>query len=133
MESWRSRWRSVARRSVIIAVMSSTCPLIDILIDVVCVPGHDHTCKPCQRGLFQICEHEAINGVTMDGGYAEYVLLRTEAVVRVPTHVNPVEYAPILCAGITVFNSIRKQNILLGELVAIQGLGGLGHLAIQCE
>jgi D-arabinose 1-dehydrogenase-like Zn-dependent alcohol dehydrogenase len=80
-----------------------------------------------------MCEHEAINGVTMDGGYAEYVLLRTEAVVRVPKDVNPVEYAPILCAGITVFNSIRKQNILLGELIAIQGLGGLGHLAIQCE
>jgi len=95
--------------------------------------GHDHTCKSCQRGLFQMCEHEAVNGVTMDGGYAEYVLLRTEAVVRVPTDVNPVEYAPILCAGITVFNSIRKQNILLGELVAVQGLGGLGHLAIQCE
>jgi D-arabinose 1-dehydrogenase-like Zn-dependent alcohol dehydrogenase len=83
--------------------------------------------------MFQICEREAINGVTMDGGYAEYVLLRTEAVVRVPLDVNPVEYAPIMCAGITVFNSIRKQNILLGELVAIQGLGGLGHLAIQCE
>jgi D-arabinose 1-dehydrogenase-like Zn-dependent alcohol dehydrogenase len=83
--------------------------------------------------MFQMCEHEAINGVTIDGGYAEYVLLRTEAVVRVPEDVNPVEYAPILCAGITVFNSIRKQNILLGELVAVQGLGGLGHLAIQCK
>jgi D-arabinose 1-dehydrogenase-like Zn-dependent alcohol dehydrogenase len=80
-----------------------------------------------------MCENEAINGVTMDGGYAEYVLLRTEAVVRVPTDVDPVQYAPILCAGITVFNSIRKQNITLGELVAIQGLGGLGHLAVQCE
>jgi len=93
--------------------------------------GHDHTCKACQRGLFQMCESEAINGVTRDGGYAEYVLLRTEAVVRVPTDVDPVEYAPVLCAGITVFNSIRKQNIILGELVAIQGLGGLGHLAVQ--
>lgn len=80
-----------------------------------------------------MCENEAVNGVTRDGGYAEYVLLRTEAVVRVPTDVDPVEYAPILCAGITVFNSIRKQNITLGELVAIQGLGGLGHLAVQCE
>ena len=72
-------------------------------------------------------------GRDIDGGYAEYVLLRTEAVVRVPSDVDPVEYAPILCAGITVFNSIRKQNITLGELVAIQGLGGLGHLAVQCE
>lgn len=79
-----------------------------------------------------MCENGAINGVTQDGGYAEYVLLRTEAVVRVPIDVDPVEYCPILCAGITVFNSIRRQNIMLGELVAVQGLGGLGHLAIQC-
>jgi len=58
-------------------------------------------------------------------------LLRTEAVVRVPTSVDPVEYAPILCAGITVFNSIRKAQIPPGEIVAVQGLGGLGHLAVQ--
>ena len=93
--------------------------------------GHDAVCKQCQRGQFQMCQNEAINGVTKDGGYAEYVLLRTEAVVRVPTDVDPVEYAPILCAGITVFNSIRKLNITSGEIVAVQGLGGLGHLAIQ--
>ena len=80
-----------------------------------------------------MCDNEEMNGVTREGGYAEYVLLRTEAVVRVPADVDPVQYAPILCAGITVFNSIRKQNILLGELVAVQGLGGLGHLAVQCE
>lgn len=78
-----------------------------------------------------MCEHEAINGVTRDGGYAEYVLLRTEAVVRVPTDVDPVEYAPILCAGITVFNSMRRLKLTAGELVAVQGLGGLGHLAVQ--
>jgi D-arabinose 1-dehydrogenase-like Zn-dependent alcohol dehydrogenase len=78
-----------------------------------------------------MCQNEAINGVTKDGGYAEYVNLRTEAVVRVPTDVDPAEYAPILCAGITVFNSIRKQAIPPGELVAVQGLGGLGHLAVQ--
>jgi len=65
-------------------------------------------CKQCQRGQFQMCQNEAINGVTRDGGYAEYVLLRTEAVVHVPTDVDPVEYAPIVCAGITVFNSIRN-------------------------
>ena len=78
-----------------------------------------------------MCQNEAINGVTMDGGYAEYVLLRSEAVVNVPTDIDPVEYAPILCAGITVFNSIRKMNVPPGEIVAIQGLGGLGHLALQ--
>jgi len=93
--------------------------------------GHDATCKQCQRGQFQMCQNAAINGVTQDGGMAEYVLLRTEAVVKVPTDVDPVEYAPILCAGITVFNSIRKLNVPPGDLVAIQGLGGLGHLAVQ--
>lgn len=59
------------------------------------------------------------------------MLLRTEAVVKVPKEVDPAEYAPILCAGITVFNSMRKQNVRAGELVAVQGLGGLGHLAVQ--
>ncbi|KAH8592184.1 putative alcohol dehydrogenase [Bisporella sp. PMI_857] len=93
--------------------------------------GHDGVCKQCQRGLFQLCKNEAVNGVTKDGGYAEYVTLRTEAVVRVPKDVDPVEYAPILCAGITVFNGIRKVNVTNGGLVAIQGLGGLGHLAVQ--
>lgn len=93
--------------------------------------GHDNTCKNCNRGDFQMCENGAVNGVTMNGGYAEYVLLRTEAVVRVPDGVDPVEYCPILCAGITVFNSMRKLKITSGEIVAIQGLGGLGHLAVQ--
>lgn len=78
-----------------------------------------------------MCKNGTVNGVSHDGGYGEYVLLRTEAVVRVPVDVDPVEYAPILCAGITVFNSIRKANIMTGEIVAIQGLGGLGHLAVQ--
>ena len=81
--------------------------------------------------MFQICKNEAINGVTQDGGYGEYVMLRSEAVVRVPTEVDPAEYAPILCAGVTVFNSLRNQRIIPGEVVAVQGLGGLGHLALQ--
>ena len=89
------------------------------------------TCKACKRGLFQMCKNEAINGVTRDGGYGEYVILRTEAVVRVPTDVDPAEYAPILCAGITVFNSLRNQHIIPGDVVGVQGLGGLGHLALQ--
>ncbi|KAH9213462.1 putative alcohol dehydrogenase [Leptodontidium sp. 2 PMI_412] len=93
--------------------------------------GHDGVCKQCQRGQFQMCQNVAANGVTKDGGYAEYVLLRQEAVVNVPKDVDPVEYAPILCAGITVFNSIRKLKVTPGDLVAVQGLGGLGHLAVQ--
>lgn len=62
---------------------------------------------------------------------AEYCTLRTEAVVRVPQDADPAEYAPLLCAGVTVFNGIRKMNITAGDVVAVQGLGGLGHLAVQ--
>ncbi|KAK5456136.1 hypothetical protein LTS15_005455 [Exophiala xenobiotica] len=93
--------------------------------------GHDGTCKSCQRGLFQMCEKEQINGVTRDGGYAEYVTLRTEAVVSIPSDVDPAAFCPLLCAGVTVFNSLRNQNVLPGSIVAVQGLGGLGHLALQ--
>lgn len=78
-----------------------------------------------------MCANGAINGVTRDGGFGEYVHLRSEAVVRVPDDVDPYEYAPILCAGVTVFNSMRKLQITPGEVVAVQGLGGLGHLAVQ--
>lgn len=93
--------------------------------------GHDGECRQCQRGQFQMCENEAINGVNRDGGFAEYVLLRAEAVVRVPKEIDPADAAPLLCAGVTVFNGIRKLGIEQGALVAVQGLGGLGHLAVQ--
>lgn len=89
------------------------------------------TCKACKRGIFQMCENEAINGITRDGGYAEYVYLRTEAVVPIPTDLDPAAIAPLLCAGVTVFNSLRKQGITPGDTVAVIGLGGLGHLALQ--
>ncbi|KAH7042764.1 chaperonin 10-like protein [Macrophomina phaseolina] len=93
--------------------------------------GHDGVCRQCNRGLFQMCDNEAINGVTQDGGYAEYVLLRSEAAVRIPQGIDAVEAAPLLCAGVTVFNAIRQVKVLAGGTVAIQGLGGLGHLALQ--
>lgn len=93
--------------------------------------GHDNTCRQCQRGMYQMCANEAVNGVSMDGGFAEYVLLREEAVVRVPKEIDPAEVAPLLCAGVTVFNGIRKMRVEQGGLVAVQGLGGLGHLAVQ--
>lgn len=93
--------------------------------------GHDGVCRQCRRAQFQICDNAQVNGLSRDGGFAEYVSLRTEAVVRIPKEVDPAEYAPILCAGVTVYNSIRRQNVIAGELVAVQGLGGLGHLAVQ--
>jgi D-arabinose 1-dehydrogenase-like Zn-dependent alcohol dehydrogenase len=93
--------------------------------------AHDQTCRSCQRGSFQTCDNQLINGVTKDGGYAEYATLHAEAAVRVPKEMDPIEVAPLLCAGVTVFNGIRKMHIEQGNLVAIQGLGGLGHLAVQ--
>lgn len=72
-----------------------------------------------------------MNGLSFDGGYAEYVLLREEAVVRVPKDVDAAQVAPLLCAGVTTFNAMRKQHVEQGNLVAVQGLGGLGHLAVQ--
>jgi D-arabinose 1-dehydrogenase-like Zn-dependent alcohol dehydrogenase len=93
--------------------------------------GHDGTCRACQRGNFNICENEEVNGLSRDGGYAEYVLLRAEALARIPRDMDPAEAAPLLCAGITVFNGLRKQHIQHGALVAVQGLGALGHLAVQ--
>lgn len=86
--------------------------------------GHDGTCKSCQRGLFQMCENESINGVSKNGGYAEYAVLNEEAAVRLPTHLDKAEMAPLLCAGVTVFNAIRQQNIQAGGTVAVVGLGG---------
>lgn len=93
--------------------------------------GHDGTCRACQRAQFQMCDNELVNGYTKDGGFAEYVLLRAEATARVPKEMDPAEVAPLLCAGVTVFNGIRKLRVEQGALVAVQGLGGLGHLAVQ--
>lgn len=78
-----------------------------------------------------MCSEETINGVMRDGGYGEYMYLRTEAAVDVPKGIDPAQYAPLLCAGVTVFNSLRQQHITSGDLVAVHGLGGLGHLALQ--
>jgi len=93
--------------------------------------GHCGNCRSCQRGLFQMCDHEAINGINRIGGYAEYTTLRSEAAVRLPSNLDKSEMAPLLCAGVTVFNGIRKMDIEQGSTVAIEGLGGLGHLAVQ--
>ncbi|PVI05169.1 alcohol dehydrogenase [Periconia macrospinosa] len=93
--------------------------------------GHDGSCKSCGRGMYQACDNATVNGIFRDGGYAEYTTIRSEAAVRIPADVPAAEYAPLLCAGVTVFNGIRKMGIVPGDIVAIQGLGGLGHLALQ--
>ncbi|PHH58725.1 hypothetical protein CDD81_4738 [Ophiocordyceps australis] len=93
--------------------------------------GHDGTCRQCNHGFFQGCDNQAVNGVSRAGGFAEYCNLRSEAAVRIPKDADPVETASLLCAGVTIFNAMRQQKVLPGETVAIQGLGGLGHLGIQ--
>lgn len=85
--------------------------------------GHDGACKSCARGQFQMCDNKSINGVFRNGGYGEYATLRTEAAVRIPKDMDVAEAAPLLCAGVTVFNGMRRMQILGGETVAVQGLG----------
>lgn len=93
--------------------------------------GHDGTCKSCQRGNFQLCGAKIINGVHREGGYAEYATLRAESCAPVPRSMDPALAAPLMCAGVTLFNSVRKMGIAQGDVVAVQGIGGLGHLGLQ--
>ncbi|TFY62302.1 hypothetical protein EVJ58_g3942, partial [Rhodofomes roseus] len=93
--------------------------------------GHCHTCSRCSVGDFVTCEQQDINGITRHGAYAEYVTLRTEAVVALPEGIDPAEVAPLMCAGVTTFNSLRNMSGKPPQYVAIQGIGGLGHLGIQ--
>ncbi|GAA5878384.1 hypothetical protein JCM3774_002819 [Rhodotorula dairenensis] len=93
--------------------------------------GHCLSCPRCDRGDFVTCEQENINGVITDGGHAEYATLRREAVLAIPDGIEPAKAAPLLCAGVTVYNSIRNMNLRAGDVVAVQGIGGLGHLALQ--
>jgi D-arabinose 1-dehydrogenase-like Zn-dependent alcohol dehydrogenase len=93
--------------------------------------GHDFVCTACRRGDFIHCEHEQIAGLSYDGGYAEYLVAPQEALALVPEGLAPAEAAPLMCAGVTTFNALRHSAAGPGELVAVQGLGGLGHLAVQ--
>ncbi len=93
--------------------------------------GHCFECEPCRRGDFINCENAKISGISYDGGYAEYMTAPQEAIAAVPEDLSSADAAPLLCAGITVFNALRNSGIKAGDLVAVQGIGGLGHLAIQ--
>ncbi|MBX3327861.1 MAG: alcohol dehydrogenase catalytic domain-containing protein, partial [Nitrospira sp.] len=93
--------------------------------------GHCGHCAPCHRGVFFGCQKFLVTGFHEDGGYAEYLIARTEALAAIPDVLTPTEAAPILCAGITTFNSLRHSGAKAGDLVAVQGVGGLGHLGVQ--
>jgi D-arabinose 1-dehydrogenase-like Zn-dependent alcohol dehydrogenase len=93
--------------------------------------GHDGTCLQCRRGDFRNCRNLKIPGISFDGGYQQYMVTPVESLVAIPETLSDAEAAPLLCAGITTFNALRHSGALPGDLVAVQGIGGLGHLGIQ--
>ena len=93
--------------------------------------GQDNTCIHCRRGDFGNCLNLKICGVGYDGGYAEYMIAPVEALAAMPESLDAAEAAPLLCAGVTTFNALRRNGALPGDLVAVQGIGGLGHLGVQ--
>jgi D-arabinose 1-dehydrogenase-like Zn-dependent alcohol dehydrogenase len=93
--------------------------------------GHDNTCRECRRGDFRHCKNQKISGISYDGGYQQYMLAPIEALAAVPDTLIDAEAAPLLCAGVTTYGALRSSGALPGDLVAVQGIGGLGHLGIQ--
>src|SRR5499425_1976891 len=93
--------------------------------------GQDGTCLACRRGDFINCANVKVCGVSYDGGYQEFMVAPLEALARMPATLDPAEAAPLMCAGITTFNALRHSGAVPSDLVAVQGMGGLGHLAIQ--
>jgi D-arabinose 1-dehydrogenase-like Zn-dependent alcohol dehydrogenase len=93
--------------------------------------GQDNTCRECRRGDFRNCRNLKIPGISYDGGYEQYMVAPVEALVAIPDSLDDIEAAPLLCAGITTYNALRHSGALPGDLVAVQGIGGLGHLGIQ--
>jgi D-arabinose 1-dehydrogenase-like Zn-dependent alcohol dehydrogenase len=93
--------------------------------------GHDGTCRACRRGDFRNCQNLKVPGISYDGGYQQFMVAPVEAVVAIPESLGAAEAAPLLCAGITTYNSLRHSGAMPGDLVAVQGIGGLGHLGIQ--
>jgi D-arabinose 1-dehydrogenase-like Zn-dependent alcohol dehydrogenase len=93
--------------------------------------GQDGTCISCRRGDFRNCRNLQIPGISYDGGYQEYMTAPVEALASVPDSLNAVDAAPLLCAGITTYNALRHSGAFPGDLVAVQGIGGLGHLGVQ--
>jgi D-arabinose 1-dehydrogenase-like Zn-dependent alcohol dehydrogenase len=93
--------------------------------------GHDNTCRECRRGDFRNCKNAKVAGISYDGGYQQYMVAPVEALVSIPESLSDVDAAPLLCAGITTYNALRHSGAFPGDLVAVLGIGGLGHLGIQ--
>ena len=95
--------------------------------------GHCNYCIPCRRGDFILCQNQLISGVSFDGGYADYVIAPANALALMPDELNDVDAAPLLCAGITTYNALRHSGAFPGDLVAVQGIGGLGASCLTIE
>jgi D-arabinose 1-dehydrogenase-like Zn-dependent alcohol dehydrogenase len=93
--------------------------------------GYCGRCDHCRRGDFFACVTNQVTGLTFDGGYGEYLIAPISAVARMPAELPPVDAAPLMCAGITTFNALRNSGARSGDVVAVLGLGGLGHLGVQ--
>src|SRR6266852_42282 len=93
--------------------------------------GQDNTCLYCRRGDFGNCAQLKVTGFNYDGGYAEHMIAPIEALAQMPDSLDAAEAAPLLCAGITTYNALRRNGAMPGDLVAVQGIGGLGHLGVQ--
>jgi len=93
--------------------------------------GHCGECRPCRRGDFAACVRGGITGIGFDGGYQEYMVAPAQALAPIPDALSAVEAGPLMCAGITTFNALRHAGASAGDVVAVQAIGGLGHLGIQ--
>jgi D-arabinose 1-dehydrogenase-like Zn-dependent alcohol dehydrogenase len=93
--------------------------------------GHCGYCESCRQGDFLACRYAQVPGITYDGGYADYMVAPTEALASIPDDLSATEAAPLMCAGITTYNALRNSGARVGDVVAILGIGGLGHLGIQ--
>src|SRR6202048_2145709 len=100
-------------------------------LGVALIAGEDGVCEPCRRGDIVNCQNPVTSGVTVDGGYAEVMIAEARALSSVPDELPSAEAAPLLCAGITTYNALRNAGLRGGDLVAVQGIGGLGHLGVQ--
>jgi len=95
------------------------------------VAGEDGLCEPCRRGDTVNCQNPVTSGVTVDGGYAEVMIAEARGLASIPDELSSVDAAPLLCAGVTTYNALRNAGLRAGDLVAVQGIGGLGHLGVQ--
>src|SRR5271170_2776924 len=93
--------------------------------------GHCNYCEQCRRGDFILCKNAQIAGISYDGGYADYVIAPANVLAFMPDGLSPIEAGPLMCAGVTTFNALRNSGARTGDTVAIVGIGGLGHLAVQ--